>query len=501
MSGPHSPRLSRSVTILIAVVWAGLFGALVKDRVIPSAGGAIEPSRIAAVEADDWFAVRIRGAFAGFGRSRQWRRDNHWTLKDDLHISLNIQGFVKPIRIVCESDVDDDFRLLAFSLKVSSGIVSFEQKGRMEGRDLVITGLSSSKGAERRLKLHESPMISRSLGLPIPLTGLRVGEEFQAPVFDPLDGRKWDAELRVLEQAALDIGGKSVEAWLVRAAFRSVDLAVWVDGEGRLLKGSLPMGITVVRSTKEEVSRLVLGKGDLPDMAALSAVPVEGEIPHPRTLSFLRIKMQGVEEKFIASDNFRQTRSEGGVVTISEPPLPEAGYTAPYSGKEQAEFLESSRFIRSDAPEIIEKAKEIIGPETNPVKAAHKINTWVSENLKKTPTPSIPDAVVVLRTREGDCNEHSVLSAALARAVGIPAQTVMGLVYLDEAFYYHAWVVYWAGGRWFTGDPLMNQMPVDASHVALIYGDVDKSLNVIRFVGRLTVEVLEASDTNASPNR
>jgi hypothetical protein len=494
MPGIRSARLSWPLTAAIALIWAVLFGVLARDRALSPASGDITPSRIAGVESDDWFAVRIKGAFAGFGRSRQWRRDDHWVLRDDLHISLNIQGMVKPVRIVCEADVDDRFRLMKFTLRVSSGIVSFEQRGRMDGRDLVLSGLGASKGPERRMKMHEIPMMSRSLGLPIPLTGLKVGEEFQAPVFDPLEGRKSDAQLRVVEQAVLDVGGKSVEAWLVRAMFRSVNLSVWVDGEGRLLKGALPMGITVARSTREEIARQLSGGGvDIPDISVLAAVPFKGVVPNPATLSMLRLKLHGVDDKFIATDDFRQTRAEGGTVTIKERPLPEAGYTVPYRGTDQARSLESSRFIRSDAPEIIAKAGEIIGDETNPVKAAQLINKWVSENLRKTPTPSIPDAVAVLRTMEGDCNEHAVLAAALARAVGIPSQMAMGLVYMDGAFYYHAWVVYWAGDRWFTGDPLMNQTPADPTHVTLVYGDVDKSLNVLRFVGRLTLEVLEAS--------
>ena len=44
----------------------------------------------------------------------------------------------------------------------------------------------------------------------------------------------------------------------------------------------------------------------------------------------------------------------------------------------------------------------------------------------------LPDATAaeVARSREGDCTEHAVLLAALARARGIPARVAMGLVYV-----------------------------------------------------------------------
>ena len=58
---------------------------------------------------------------------------------------------------------------------------------------------------------------------------------------------------------------------------------------------------------------------------------------------------------------------------------------------------------------------------------------------------SIPNALEVLQSKKGDCNEHTVLFNAFARAAGIPAKTVVGVVYLRGAFYYHAWSEVWLG--------------------------------------------------------
>ena len=56
------------------------------------------------------------------------------------------------------------------------------------------------------------------------------------------------------------------------------------------------------------------------------------------------------------------------------------------------QYLVPSRFIRSDHPEIIKAAGEIVGDEKDPVKAAALINNWVYTYLKKVPTPTVPDA-------------------------------------------------------------------------------------------------------------
>jgi hypothetical protein len=65
--------------------------------------------------------------------------------------------------------------------------------------------------------------------------------------------------------------------------------------------------------------------------------------------------------------------------------------------------------------------------------------TWVHDSLAKEPSVTLPSAVATLRSRAGDCNEHAQLFVALARAVGIPARTISGVVAIDGKFYYHAW--------------------------------------------------------------
>ncbi|MDQ7783628.1 MAG: transglutaminase-like domain-containing protein [Desulfomonilaceae bacterium] len=483
-------RFNRLITIVIVGTWVVLMGALLRDEYMPAVAEMADAVQLSAVESDDWFLIRMGGAYAGFGRSRQIRKGSHWRLRDDLRISLNIQGQIKPVRIVSESDVDDDFRLISFRLKVSSGLIGFEHKGRMDGRTL-ITDLPGAKGsATKKIRLSEVPRISRSLGLPLPLTGLKVGDEIKIPIFDPMDSNKSDASIRVVERADLTIAGRKIDAWRVRASMRSVDLVMWIDDEGRLLKGRMPLGITVVRSDRREIANEMSGTRDLPELVSLTAVPVSGSIPDAEDLKLVRLQVQGTGDWGFPANDFRQ-KFENSELTVTREEIPKATYSLPNGEPQMEEYLKSSRFIRSDNPEIVKTAREIIGKETDPVKAARLINNWVFKNLKKVPTPAVPDAHTVLLSRQGDCNEHAVLAVSLARAVGLPAKIAVGLVYSGEGFYYHAWVAYWAGKTWFTGDPLMNQMPVGPTHVTLLYGDVDKHVNVISFLGRLKLKVLE----------
>jgi transglutaminase-like putative cysteine protease len=104
-------------------------------------------------------------------------------------------------------------------------------------------------------------------------------------------------------------------------------------------------------------------------------------------------------------------------------------------------------------------------------------------------TTSVASAAKVLESRRGDCNEFTTLYVALARAAGLPARTVAGLIYLNGRFYYHAWPeVYLAG--WVAVDPTFDQYPADAAHVRLAIGGLARQVDLFSLVGRLKLEVL-----------
>jgi transglutaminase-like putative cysteine protease len=135
---------------------------------------------------------------------------------------------------------------------------------------------------------------------------------------------------------------------------------------------------------------------------------------------------------------------------------------------------------------------------------AERLTRYVNGLLDKKPTVSLPSAREVLRTKVGDCNEHTALYVAMARSVGLPSRIAVGLVFMHGAFYYHAWPeVYVTEGQgrglsraesrglWLPVDPTLNQFPADATHVRLARGGLDKQAAVLPLIGRLKMTVLD----------
>src|SRR5205085_6820554 len=138
-------------------------------------------------------------------------------------------------------------------------------------------------------------------------------------------------------------------------------------------------------------------------------------------------------------------------------------------------YLAPEAFIESDAPEIIAEANKAIQGVSGTRARAEKLTRYVNALLDKKPTVSLPSAREVLRTKVGDCNEHTALYVAMARSLGIPSRIAVGLVYIHGAFYYHAWPEVYlsegsgskvqgsgAPGLWLAVDPTLIEVPAHA---------------------------------------
>jgi transglutaminase-like putative cysteine protease len=126
---------------------------------------------------------------------------------------------------------------------------------------------------------------------------------------------------------------------------------------------------------------------------------------------------------------------------------------------------------------------------------AERINTWVHDSVTNRITFGVPSALQVLESRVGDCNEHTQLFVALARAVGLPARIAAGLAYVDGKFYYHAWPEVLLAD-WVAVDPTFGQFPADAAHLRFVVGGLTHQVELLRLMGNLKIDVLAVNGVN-----
>jgi len=140
-------------------------------------------------------------------------------------------------------------------------------------------------------------------------------------------------------------------------------------------------------------------------------------------------------------------------------------------------------------PRIAELAREIAARASGRTAQATAIVAWLQQNIAQGPN-DVFSALDVLDSRKAECQGHSFLYAALARALGIPTRVVNGIVYSDDyaGFYYHTWAESLLDNGWIAVDPTFGQVGADATHVKLIEGETPSDLlPLVDLVGQLRV--------------
>jgi hypothetical protein len=267
------------------------------------------------------------------------------------------------------------------------------------------------------------------------------------------------------------------------AAEVSVDAAT-----GRVLQLKFGGALLAVPEPEEVAKRL-----DTVDIFALTRVALDqplnaisGRVPET-----VHYRVEGLPDPIRPAPE-RQSYKDlpDGALELTvraEPPTK----TATRPEMDPAEDLVPTADIESEDPAIKTLALQLVGDETDAFKAANLLSTWVYKNLHSTYGKSSDRATDVLRTREGDCTEHSLLTVALARAAAIPARLVHGLVYAQGSdgkfgLYWHEWVQIWTG-EWVAIDPTFGQPVADATHIELGEGD---QTDAVALMGQLKISVL-----------
>jgi transglutaminase-like putative cysteine protease len=275
-----------------------------------------------------------------------------------------------------------------------------------------------------------------------------------------------------------------------------VTVVAWVDDDGQVVREESPLGYTIER-TYYEIARqewqrsrsgpgLASGYGAVIEGTAISSNVDLGDVAER---SQLAVRLGGVELAGFDLEGGRQ-RLRGDTLVVQRRAAPAAPYALPFRGADTiAAELEATPLIQAGDARIIAAARAAVGDTRDPRAAAERLNAWVYEALAKDITLSVPSALQVLEARQGDCNEHTVLYVALARALGLPARTAVGLVHIRGRFYYHAWPEVWLG-EWTAVDPTLGQFPADASHLRFLVGGLARQAELIRLIGRLQLEVV-----------
>jgi transglutaminase-like putative cysteine protease len=503
---PLPRAVTRPVTILILIAWTAVMALLI-DRSYLQASTNLAADLARYGSAAVWRGVYYRGDKIGFTVSQTVPTAEGFQLEEDGRLQMSLLGAATAAAIHTTAHVDKSFALRSFEFSLDPGTGPIAVRGQIDGRRLTLEVKTPSGTRSEVRELEEPPALSQSISRRLANGGLVAGARHQWTVFDPATLRNSKVNVEVgRRELVRGSGAAPIPAFRVEMEFAGLKTSSWITDTGEVVREESPLGLITVRESADSARAMAVSRRMQVDLLQSSAIAprMKTPVPEPRDVRLMRIRLAGADLAALDVDGGVQ-RLTGNVLELRDPQAMKPSPADPGA----ARYLASEVFVESDDPEIVAEAAKAVNGVAGTRARAERLTRYVNALLDKKPTVSLPSAREVLRTRVGDCNEHTVLYVAMARALGIPARIAVGLVYIHGAFYYHAWPEVYleqglgtgglglAGGYWLPVDPTLNEFPADATHLRLARGGLDKQAAILPLMGRLTLDVL---DVELAPN-
>lgn len=344
--------------------------------------------------------------------------------------------------------------------------------------------------------------------------GLAEGTQYSAKVFSPSVLQALNTKITIGPKKQVELLGQTMSLTEVISKTNmfmagEVKSVSYVDDELTAMKTqtqTMGMKLEMVACPKEfalseSKPADFLGKTFVESPKPLSGIG-KAKLAHYR----IRPTEDATDFNMPSNNNQKARRTASGkmLVTVRPARMP-ARARIGYRGKdpEVLEALQPNRFVQSDDEKIKQLAKEAVGDTRDAAEAAKKIESFVANYIDgMTLSTGYASAAEVAESRQGDCTEYAVLTAALCRAVGIPARIAVGVAYVDEFMGYekvfggHAWTEAYVGNRWVGLDAAFKaggRGGYDAGHIALALGsgELEDYFSLLFNIGQFEIEEVD----------
>lgn len=508
-----------SVAVLVA--WLAGLGMLVRREYFRPNIERLAEAALRVTPGAVFYAVLQGDKQVGFASSTLDTSSAAIEQRDYLVADIPVGGSVHRATAKTNVTLTRTLRLRTFDVTVEADAAPMHVAGEVIGDTLLQFAVDAGDDAKpdtQRLRLNGPILLPTLVPLAVALQDKpRVGKSYVLPLFDAASLAPKDVRLEVQAESLFVVNDSSVydsssgvwkgvlpdtiRAWQV-VSQSGGGVGGWVDEQGRLV-ASNQLGFRLQRRPYEvafenwrKESDTAKAVGGTPrakvsrDRDILETTAIAANKRLKPTLSELRVKLGGVSLSGFQLQGGRQRLSGDTLVVTREgvEALAARYFTIPEAQRKRDD-LKPEPFLEADHRDIVALAEKIADGSRDPRVVAERINQWVYDSLRKETTIGIPSALHVLHTRVGDCNEHTQLFVALARAAGVPARIASGLAYVDGKFYYHAWPEVMLRG-WVAVDPTFGQFPADASHLRFVIGGLGQQTELLRLVNGLTIDVL-----------
>lgn len=501
-------RSARPTLAIVALAaWLGCDSRSAEDavpRVVVPPGHLVS---VAAVERvlregsrEQWFGMYVQGKKIGYASVAM-----RPPAATDRHVVWSVTGRLRTGGLGSTTDVTFEehrrygaappYALIDIRSREDSGAGVVERLHR-NGEDAMIASQTADGRAqgERRLAASRETLLGVLDQGAVEPSDLRRGQRVVVLEFDSSSesDKKTTIEVADVRRERLSGVQTLVAVLSSRSEGEQAVTETQVAGGGVTLRASLGEGVELRWEEKARAQSDVVGF----DMIA-DAVAIDRPLGDPSGLRELRLVV-GVGKTFTLRDapNQEVSRRADGTVEV----VLHARPGLPVMPAERAAALRDDGRADIGNRAIGDLSRELTSGADRGEQVGRLVD-WVFTNLSKSLSSNLTTASQVLARRAGDCTEHALLFVALARAAGIPAREVSGVVYMGDdvrRFGWHAWAEVEIDGRWVQVDPSWGERVANASHLTLGVGD---DSDWVTMMGTLTITVPAQPGLLAEPEK
>ncbi len=441
----------------------------------------------------NWMAVLLKNQKIGYLEEVRAFRDDRILTRETIHVET-LRGSTRVVMdFILETEEKTNGVPLGFTLiaRESSGVSNRIEGLVTAGGELHARIVTAGQERTARTEWPRGALLREGIRQRLLTLGLREGAVHSVTLFSPDMLRAIPCRVRVGPRTQVDLLGRVVPLTEVEEEMETpsgtIRLRVWCDTAlevHRMITSLLGMELEMVSCPRAfalspNTSVNLLESTLLSSPRRLSPSERAGVVRYA-----LEFRPDAPAGNIPETDEQRHLPSPPGqtnrVILEVCPLTPARGlrFPAPETASAPPASLRASRYIESDASELIALARNATDGIHDAAEAAACLEAFVRRHIRiKSLSVGFASALEAARSREGDCSEHALLTAALCRAVGLPARIVFGLAYADagrftarkQVFIPHAWTQVFLGGKWISLDAALEGF--DAGHIALAIGN------------------------------
>lgn len=483
MSSPHPHPLPWRAAIVI--IWLGLLAALLGRDFFIREVDLRQEEIVARGRQESYMGVYFNKQRMGYVMTRTQADAETVQVEQEGILRLQILGTEHPLRLAGTAQLSPAFLLKSFEFSLTSPFYSMTSQGTVTGSSIDFS-MDSGKGRIKdRISLERAPYFAMNQRGHLLKLGLKKGDRVRLPSFDPLTLTGKESIITYQGREKILIKKVVHDLHHFQELVSGIKVNFWLDDRGKVIKEESPAGFVFLAEPKFKAMDI---KGASDDLLAAVAVDYQGRLPNLTTSRQVRYQLGLPAEGDFDLSGGRQEFSASVVTVHNE------GSAGLGSCGDETQYLAATPYVQSEAPEVTALAAEITRDKGKALEQIRALATWVYANLDKRPVIGLPDALTTLANRQGDCNEHAVLLAALARAAKLPSRIAAGVMLHEGRFYYHAWNEICTPQGWLSVDSSRNQLPADLSHIRFVIGETSEQLRIGSLLGNLEIAVLDDED-------